>query len=189
MRDKKSGGILSDHEEKLWQKVTESVRELDSNRAATPLVRRSLYRGLVPDKGDISTLPVGGLMASSLSLRDADHNWHQKLRRGRVKPEGRIDLHGMTEDRAYVALNRYITEAQRQGKRFILVITGKGGVKSGYGQISHSDYGKGRGILQTNVPKWLSHGDLAPRIISYYTANAQHGGAGALYVVLKRNRD
>ncbi len=190
MSRKKSRGTLSDDEQKLWQKVTESVTRLNSNQAAKPLVRRAAYRVVAPDvtQFDFRTAPAAGLTEQSFSLRDADHNWQQKLRRGKVKPDGKIDLHGMTENHAFAALNRYIIEAQNRGKRFILVVTGKGGKKSGYDQTSHSDYGRGRGILKTNVPRWLSQGDLAARVVSYYSANAEHGGDGALYVILKRDR-
>lgn len=187
MSRRKTRGVLSDDEKKLWKKVTENITELDSNRSATPLVRRSAYRVVAPDM-TVGTTPARDLTEQSFNLRDADHNWYKRLRRGKVKPEGRIDLHGMSEDRAYAVLNRYIEEAQGQGKRFILVITGKGGIKSGYSDMSHSDYARGRGILKSNVPRWLSQGDLASRIVSYYAANAEHGGDGALYVVLKKNR-
>lgn len=190
MSRKKSSGTLSDDERKLWHKVTENITRLDSNRAATPLVRRAAYRIAVPDVAEfdygVARAPV--LTEQSFSLRDADHNWRQKLRRGKMKPEGKIDLHGMTEDRAYAALARYIEEAQRRGKRIILVITGKGGKTPDDSRMPYSEYNRGRGILKTNVPRWLSRGDPGRRIISYYAANAEHGGDGALYVVLKRNR-
>lgn len=187
MSRKKSKGALTDDEKNLWKKVTETVTELDSNRAATPLVRRRAYHIEAPVVS-YGITPARDLTEQSFSLRDADHNWHQKLRRGKVKPEGRIDLHGMTEDKAYAALHRYIEDALRRGKRFILVVTGKGGKKSDYGDMSHSEYERARGILKTNVPRWLSQGHLASIVVSFYTASAQHGGDGALYVVLKRNR-
>lgn len=186
MKGKKTGA-LSDADKKLWERVTDNITALDSDRAARPLVRRSFYRMDGPDLTTYSQ-PAPALTDPSFTLRDRDHNWHQKLRRGKVKPEGRIDLHGMTEDRAYAALHRYIEEAQKRGKRFILVVTGKGGRRSGYEQMSHRDYSDGRGILKTNVPRWLSQGILATRIVSFHSANGEHGGEGALYVILKRNR-
>lgn len=198
MTRKKPLWTLTDAEEKLWKKVTLGITKLDRNRAATPLVRKTAYRRATPDpswfESEITQkfiqAPVAGLTEQSFTLRDADYNWQQKLRRGKLKPEGRIDLHGMTQDKAYGALVRYIEGAQKRGKRFILVITGKGGVKSGYGDLSNSDHphdnNRARGVLKTNVPRWLSQGSLASRIVSYYSANAEHGGDGALYVVLKR---
>lgn len=187
MSRKKSRADLSDGDKNLWKKVTETITELNSNRAPTPLVRRSAYRIETP-KQTFSALPISDMTEQSFSLKDADHNWQYKIRRGRAKPEGTIDLHGMTEERAYAALNNYIDQAQRRGKRLILVITGKGGRKSDYGDMSHSDYDRARGKLKTNVPRWLSQGELASRIVSYYAASGEHGGDGALYVVIKKVR-
>ncbi|VAW06792.1 hypothetical protein MNBD_ALPHA01-767 [hydrothermal vent metagenome] len=196
MRQKKPRGTLSDDENRLWQKVTENITRLDSNQAARPLVRKSAYVKPLPYSGDFQrdrAAPAAPLVGNSFMLKDADHNWQRKLRRGRIKPDGKIDLHGLTQDRAYDALNRYIDTAHKKGKRFILVVTGKGGVKSRSGHMSYSEYDCAeyvheRGILKTNVPRWLSQGELAKRIVSYYTANEEHGGDGALYVILKRWR-
>ncbi|PCI33096.1 MAG: hypothetical protein COB54_04960 [Alphaproteobacteria bacterium] len=196
MTRRKSRDGLSEAEKNLWNKVTQTIAKMDSNRVASPLVRRSLYRGQAPadcgfDFGQSSSLasaPARPLTEQTVSLRDADHHWQQKLRRGKIRPEGRIDLHGMSEDRAFAALSHYVEEAHRRGKRFILVITGKGGLKSDLGTSSHSDYERQRGILKTNVPRWLSQGHLATRIVSYYAANTAHGGDGALYVILKSQR-
>ncbi len=191
MRQKKPRGALSDDEKRLWQKVTENITRLDSNQAARPLVRKAVYVKRVSCSGDFQTgrtAPAAPFVENSFRLKDADHNWQRKLRRGRIRPDGKIDLHGLSQDRAYDALNRYIDKAHKNGKRFILVVTGKGGVKSPYGHTSHSEYTQRRGILKTNVPRWLSQGELARRIVSYYTANEEHGGEGALYVILKRPR-
>jgi len=198
-------GALTEAEEKLWKKVTLGITKLDCNRAAAPLIRRSAYRISASNihwENDVSwekmalgqkslQAPSQSLTEQSFTLRDADHNWQQKMRRGKVKPEGRIDLHGMTQDKAFGALSRYIEQAQHRGKRFILVITGKGGAKSdpqgqSYGDLSYGDHERSRGVLKTNVPRWLSQGDLGSRIVSYTSANVEHGGEGALYVVLKR---
>lgn len=194
---KKKRSALSEEDKKIWQKVTEGITALENNQAPTPLVRKSAFRVAAYDRNSFESTritpdfraPSLGLTEQSFSLKDVDHNWQQRLRRGKVKPEGRIDLHGMTQDRAHMALSRYIEEAQYRGKRFILVITGKGGVKSGLSDLSHGEYERGRGILKSNVPQWLSQGQMASRIVSYYSANAEHGGDGALYVILKRLRD
>jgi len=190
-----SPGSLNEDDRKLWQKVTRDVIALKNDQAARPLVRRTAYRLADPGPLDASRAPAGlgapsfGLTEQSFVLKDVDHNWRQKLRRGKVRPEGRIDLHGMTQDRAHAALSRYIAAAQQRGKRFILVVTGKGGAKADMVELSHSAYQRGQGVLRTNVPRWLSEPPLASRIVSYYAANAEHGGDGALYVILKRVRD
>lgn len=191
MSEKKPRGSLSDADKKIWGKVTENIAPLNSNRVRSPLVRKSAYAVHFPHSAHTQQFikaPADRLTGQPFDLKDADFNWHQKLRSGKAKPEGKVDLHGMSQDRAYAALHHYIEEAQRRGKRLILVVTGKGGLKSDYGAVSHSDYIKGRGILKVNVPRWLSERDLARRIVSFYSARGEHGGDGALYVVLKKIR-
>ncbi|NOZ41874.1 MAG: DNA mismatch repair protein MutS [Alphaproteobacteria bacterium] len=178
MTRRKFGNSLSENEKILWNRVTENIARLDSNRAATPLVRKSAYTVRITDPPYHHQTPSVMATEYSYSLKDADYNWHQKLRRGRVRPEGRIDLHGLTGDQAYSALCRYIETAYDRGKRLILVITGKGGAKPG-----------ARGVLKSRVPEWLSQPPLARLITSFHTARGEHGGGGALYVVVKRNRE
>ncbi|MCF6215220.1 MAG: Smr/MutS family protein [Emcibacter sp.] len=185
MSGKKPRDSLSTAEKKLWQKVTENISRLNNNQAMTPLVRKSYYLNNMPENVSFSrqrplAAPAARLNEQGFSLKDIDHNWQKRLRRGKVKPEGKIDLHGMSQDRAFDALTRYIEEAHRRGKRSILVVTGKGRQKTG---------AKGSGILRANVPRWLSQGALAQYIVSYYSANIEHGADGALYVVLKRGRE
>ncbi len=88
----------------------------------------------------------------------------------------RLDLHGLTENVAHAALDRAVTAAWRDGARVLLVITGKGSVKDG------------GGILRRNLPRWLAAGDNARHILRIETAQPQHGGGGAFYVLLRRRR-
>ncbi|TCZ75519.1 Smr/MutS family protein, partial [Lysobacter sp. N42] len=89
----------------------------------------------------------------------------------------RIDLHGMTRQAAHGALANYIHRAADRGLRCIIVITGKGSA------------GGEAGVLRREVPHWLNQPDLRPRIVSFVQAQPRHGGAGALYVLLRRRRD
>ena len=89
--------------------------------------------------------------------------------------ERRIDLHGTTQDDAHAALDRFIRLCWKDGRRMLLVITGKG---SG-----------GEGVLRRGVPRWLAAGEHAARILKVETAQARHGGGGAFYVLLRRQRD
>jgi DNA-nicking Smr family endonuclease len=88
----------------------------------------------------------------------------------------RLDLHGMTQDAAHAALDRAIASAWRDGLRMLLVITGKGSAKDG------------GGVLRRNLPRWLSVGANAPRVLRIEPARPQHGGNGAFYVLLRRQR-
>jgi DNA-nicking Smr family endonuclease len=106
-----------------------------------------------------------------------------QMKRGKLRPEARIDLHGMTLDRAQPALVRFILSAQASGKRLVLVITGKGKQADRPGPIPVP-----YGVLKHQVPHWLSIPPLAQAVLQINPAHVSHGGDGALYVYLRRGR-
>ena len=106
-----------------------------------------------------------------------------RLKRGKLSPEGRIDLHGMTLDRAHPALTRFILNAHKNGKRLVLVITGKGKMRDEGGPIPVR-----HGVLRHQVPQWLSMAPLASAVLQVSQAHISHGGGGAYYVYLRRHR-
>lgn len=88
----------------------------------------------------------------------------------------RLDLHGMTQEAAHAVLDRAVAAAWRDGVRVLLVITGKGSAKDG------------GGVLRRNLPRWLASGGNAAQVLRIESAQPQHGGAGAFYVLLRRHR-
>ncbi len=93
-----------------------------------------------------------------------------RLRRGRVEPEARLDMHGLHEAEAYRALERFLMRARVEDKRLVLVITGKGGV------------------LRNNLPRWLAGDAFRDSVAGVSPAHLRHGGTGAYYVGLKRKK-
>jgi DNA-nicking Smr family endonuclease len=109
-------------------------------------------------------------------LHNVDRRTADRLKRGRLEIEGRIDLHGMTRAAAQDALTNFVFSAADRGQRCVLVITGKG------------TFSGGPGVLKQEVPKWLNMSPLRERIVAVNEAQPKHGGGGALYVLLKRKR-
>jgi DNA-nicking Smr family endonuclease len=112
-----------------------------------------------------------------------DRKAHQKMTRGRITPEARLDLHGMTLAEAHPELIRFVLGAQAAGRRLVLVITGKGRLVADDGPIPLR-----RGLLRHQVPQWLHQPPLAGAVIQVAQAHLKHGGAGAYYVYLRRAR-
>ncbi|WP_415012065.1 Smr/MutS family protein [Amaricoccus sp.] len=111
-----------------------------------------------------------------------DRRRFDKLRRGRLEPEERLDLHGMTLERAHSALTGFVLGAHVRDLRLVLVITGKGrGDESGMTPHRH-------GILRHSVPHWLSAPPLVGCVLDVVPAHQRHGGGGAYYVYLRRRR-
>ena len=109
----------------------------------------------------------------------------ERLKRGRRPPEARLDLHGMTADRAHASLSSFIRSTRAQGLRCVLVVTGKGGRKP----VEDAPFMPERtGVLRHSVPLWLGQAPLAHMIVGIYPAHRNHGGDGALYVYLRKIR-
>lgn len=108
-----------------------------------------------------------------------DHKTHRKLSRGKLAPETRIDLHGMTLAVAKTALTGFILRASASGQRLVLVITGKG--KGDHGPLPTRS-----GALRHEVPHWLDMPPLAGLVLQVVPAHMRHGGGGAYYVYLRR---
>ncbi len=116
-----------------------------------------------------------------------DRRQQERLRRGQMKIEGRLDLHGLHQSPAHGALRAFITESHASGRRCVLVITGKGNRQSGHQQDSVMP-DRALGVLRREVPRWLRQPELKDKVLSVSEAQPKHGGAGALYVLLRKRR-
>jgi DNA-nicking Smr family endonuclease len=110
-----------------------------------------------------------------------DKRAYTQLRRGKARPEARIDLHGMTVAAAHSALTAFLMRAYSDEKRLVLVITGKGRGGDDGGPVPEA-----RGILRRQVPHWLEVPPLSQIVLQTVEAHQRHGGSGALYVYLRR---
>jgi DNA-nicking Smr family endonuclease len=93
----------------------------------------------------------------------------------------------MTQAQAHHALIGFIHRAVAHDARVVLVITGKGGASSGQDPFREQRQGE-RGVLRRAAPLWLSEPSLRGFVLSVEEASRPHGGGGALYVRLRRNR-
>jgi DNA-nicking Smr family endonuclease len=103
-----------------------------------------------------------------------DHNLERKLRQGSVAIEARLDLHGMQQIAAHVALEEFLAQQVKAGRRCLLVITGKGR--------------GGEGVLRGSLAGWLASSVFASHILALRPASVRHGGAGAFYLMLRRKK-
>lgn len=112
-----------------------------------------------------------------------DAKAHRRMTAGKLRPEAKLDLHGLTLDRAHSRLQRFLSDAHGDGKRLVLVVTGKGKRKDEGGPIPERV-----GILRHQVPQWLRLPPFAPLVLQVREAHRSHGGGGAYYVYLRRAR-
>jgi DNA-nicking Smr family endonuclease len=123
-----------------------------------------------PDSAALPPLDVG-------KIGGTDRRTADRLRRGRVAIDMRLDLHGLTLEIAHHRLLAFLVAAQASDARCVLVITGKG---------TRSDGGIGR--LRAAVPRWLNESMFRPLVLSVTHARPKDGGAGALYILLRKSR-
>ena len=105
-----------------------------------------------------------------------DRRTAERMKRGRMQVDARLDLHGMTQAEAHRALDAFVAASYDAGRRCLLVITGKGqGKQEG-------------GVLRGKVPLWLNQAPNRGRVLAFDYAQQRDGGTGALYVMLRRKR-
>ena len=192
---------LSAEERAMWERVAQSVnrtspvpkRQPDAP-APKPKTEPTPAPVLPPLTGIGMQRPAQPLTSSAFPLDPMtgadtgpvhmDRKTYGRMRRGKLVPEARIDLHGMTAERAHSALAGFILRSQAEGKRLVLVITGKGRA----GDRDPHALKPRQGVLRHAVPDWLALPPLNQLVLQVTSAHRSHGGGGAYYIYLRRTR-
>ncbi|QLH40444.1 MAG: Smr/MutS family protein [Defluviicoccus sp.] len=196
--------VLSLEELRLWQRATADVRPLSAEERNEPATMTSAVATeesrsdtaetapkMPRDKADPPRKAVRTRPSEHRSLErrppaadlapgvapGLDIRTLLRLKRGLIAPQSEIDLHQCTQVEAHVRLLSFLSANQARERRCVLVITGKG-----YGPDGKV------GVLKTMVPRWLNEPTFRSLVIAFAHAIPQHGGEGALYVLLRRNR-
>lgn len=157
------------HDRAIWAEAMRGVTPLAGRR------RPRLERGPDPPDG-APPEPSPAAPAAFGHVPGLDRANAERLKRGRLAIEARLDLHGRTQSEAHHDLVEFVEASYRGGRRCVLVITGRGLGPDG------------PGVLKSAVPRWLGEAELSRRLLGVATAQPRHGGAGALYLLLRRRR-
>jgi DNA-nicking Smr family endonuclease len=141
-----------------------------ANRDGGPMGPR--FRG--DDKGE-GRPPKTPASLEAGRIADLDKRTAERFKRGEMAIDAKIDLHGLTQAEAHDRLQGLLGKAASGGKRCVLIVTGKGA--------------GGWGVLRDSVPRWLNEPELRRHLLAFAQAQPRHGGAGALYALLKRKRE
>ncbi len=167
---------LSADERALWRRVTENVRSLAGGSEEMPpiepqpLVPRPPARAAAPR-------PIEKNRTVRSAANTLDGGWDRRLLRGVVAPDFTLDLHGHTLDGAWRALDLGLDRAIAARARVVLLITGR---------APNADATSRRGVIRAAMGDWLASSRHAAKIAAVRNAHPRHGGAGALYVILRR---
>ena len=192
---------LSREEARLWAAVAGTVKPLagtpnppplrevaarsaDGGGKPTPASRplRPAFGGPPPTKGGDRKSKARPLDTQTIDTQTLDASWERKLAKALVHPDFTLDLHGHSLDGAHARLDAGLAQAGAMGARLVLVITGRPR------PVESADRSHSRGAIRAKVIDWLALGAHSSRIAAVRPAHRRHGGAGALYVVLKRPR-
>jgi DNA-nicking Smr family endonuclease len=176
--------ILSEEEHALWESVAKQAKPLRNKHRVTTSPSASLntetpaLKAAVHPKSIPMADPPPPKKPMAPPLAPIGRRERSQLSKGKKEIEARLDLHGMTQARAHRALSGFLHRVHGDGLTFVLVITGKGKV----GAESE------RGVLRRQVPQWLSQPEFRTLVVGFEEAHIGHGGAGALYVRIRRAR-
>lgn len=184
---------LSEEERALWDTVTRAIAPLRRRKAARikEAVETEEVVARPPAKPARNAVKTPAAPAAPIQrpgpppLAPLGRRMRQKLARGSEDIDARIDLHGMTQADAHAALVHFLRRAQHNGARVVLVITGKGARNA---TSAGADPYAERGVLKRQVPHWLESAELRPFVVGFESATVGHGGAGALYVRVRKQR-
>lgn len=171
---------LTDEERTLWSRVARTTVPLKGKSLPDPepaAIEESM-EDAPRQKKVVNAEPLKPYAPANAGQRAPsrlDTPTRQKLARGRLPIAGRVDLHGLTQNRAHSLLLSVLNRAYKEDRRYVLVITGKGSTDNS-------------GVLRRAVPHWLSTPPFRSLVSGYEEAARHHGGAGALYVRLRRKR-
>jgi DNA-nicking Smr family endonuclease len=179
---------LREDERVLWREITRSVRRLrpEAEPAAviegdagasesSPRAKDGLPPAVVKRKAARAS------PGATPPLAPLGRRVKQRLARGTLAIDERLDLHGFTQARAHGALLAFLRTARGNGWKVVLVITGKGSTVG--------DATAGRGVLRRQVPLWLKLPEFRAHVVSFEVAHIGHGSEGALYVRIRRRAE
>ncbi len=177
------GKVLSEADIALWRQVARSVTPLPGKEAIPPEPPAPpAPAAAVPDAPSRAAPPRPAQLPQPPPLAPLERRLRTQLRRGQQSVEAVIDLHGLRQGEAHLALRSFLRREQGRGTKLALIVTGKGAA-------GDAQFGEERGVLRRCVPHWLRLPDLRPLVVGFEEAELRHGGSGALYVRLRRQRE
>ena len=182
---------LSDDEKDLWKEFSKSTKPLPHQNKKThetkPEKKKRINSVNFKDQEKyfmgVQKIPAHVEKTPALPILSMDSKLHTKMRQGKIRPEAKLDLHGLNLSQAQPVLTKFVLDAHGKGLRLILIITGKGRNSEDYGVIP-----KKKGVLKATVPNWLAMEPLSSKILQITNAHVKHGGGGAFYVYLRKKR-
>jgi DNA-nicking Smr family endonuclease len=189
---RRPGRKLTAEEADVWARVASTVKPLHPHRPAPARPEREEPAAVPPPpqprRKKVVPPPPAGAPARAPQPRTVDDvqhldgSWERRISRGTLVPDFSLDLHGSSLDQAWSRLMHGLYQAKTMGARVVLVVTGKPR------PVESADRGGTRGAIRAKIVDWLAASEHASDIVAIRGAHRRHGGAGAVYVVLRKRR-
>lgn len=183
MKKGKDKDKITENEAALWRRAMRNTKSyVSEEKEDLPSALSKKSKAVLKDPPTPDTRPRAKTLQTGIKKTPVpvqapekagfDRATETRLKKGKLPIEGRIDLHGMTQEEAHRALHRFVTSSRKTGRRTVLVITGKGKA--------------GGGILRRMLPLWLEDPALKKLIVAITPAQPKDGGDGAFYLRLRK---
>lgn len=194
---RRPGRRLTADEAEIWARVARTVKPLEKRRVpavdapkapgapvSPPPPPAKKVKGRVPPPlpSRAEAPSQQGEVPAHLVPAHLDGSWEKRIAKGALVPDFSLDLHGANLEVAYSRLMHGLLQAKAMGARVVLIVTGKPR------PVDAMDRGERRGAIRAKIADWLAASEHAADIVAIRAAHRRHGGAGAIYVVLKRRR-
>ncbi len=176
---------LKDEDIEIWGQATKHVTKyaapnINKDHIPKALKRHYGQQDLQNIAGTITLETFGGASPSPPIIHhpssfQVDAALQKRFEKGDLPIDGKIDLHGMTLAEAHRRFTQFISRKINEGARFLLVVTGKGSAEN-------------TGVIRKNLPLWCDDQNLKPFILKLREAQQKHGGGGATYILLRRQK-
>ena len=166
-------------EDKSWQEAVKGVKRIITNRHVDEIVPKEVE--IREDKVTTVTFDVlkSGRNVTKDDFSQMDGCLAKRFKREEYKVQASLDLHGVTEKAAFEQVCDFVKQSYNNNKRCILIVTGKGWDDTPF---------SGKGVLHKAVPEWLSNSEISPLILAFKNPSEAMGGAGALYILLRKKQ-
>jgi len=170
---------LSPEEAELWGRVASTIRPLSRDPQSLPNRGGESAKAVEVGKRQVAAAHrhAARPRAVPIAEKTLDGSWDKRLRGGAVEPDRVLDLHGMSLDTAWAAIDRTLETAIARGDRLVLLITG---------HHRPGDPPVQRGRIRAAVHDWLAASRHSSDIAAVRGAHRRHGGGGSLYLILRR---
>ena len=171
-------------DEEFWLEAVKDIKPIYSNQVVSrekklkPVQKEKVYYAV---KQEFSTYSK---FLDDFENGGIDKSTMRKFKREEFRVEAVLDLHGLTEDEAFAKVDSFIPQSYALGRRCVMIITGKG-----IRVHPDEDVFAAKGVLRKQVPQWLNMARLRAMILIYKHPSEKMGGNGALYILLRRNKE